>query len=278
MPATLRKHIAANIRLLISRKESISAVAAALKINRQQLNKYLNASTLPSLFILKQFADFFGVTLDDLLLEPQEFKRRHTQKRTWGTDLPLPENFRQDLSKLLAKQRTLDDYPDISGDYFIFCCNDKRRGIAKCVTTITRQDGIYAARTRYNFNNLTPDRSPNYRETEELVLIDQGKIVIAGPPTEDPLCRGWIGLFYAERFSPPRHFVGGIITSAVNRGNPILHASAIMQYIGPPDTHSQEPHDCGVFSWDEDEISEYHKRMMELPLSVDAPLRPLGGE
>lgn len=263
MPETLKRHIAANCRSLISEQASISAVASALRINRQQLNKYLNASTLPSVFTLKQIASFFGVGVDDLLLDPQEFKHRRNEVRSGDIDLALPESFRDVVSGLLAKQKDLDDYPDISGDYFIFASHDKKFGIAKSMTTITRTNDVYAARTRNNFNVLSPDRSPNYRTTDELVLIDQGKLYIVSPPKEDMLCRGWLGMFYAERFSPPRHFIGSIITSAINRGNPIIHASAVLQYIGPPGSHEATPNDCGIFGWNEDAVSPYHKRMLD---------------
>lgn len=66
--------VAENLKLLTSYYKSVAEVCRRLGINRQQFNKYLNGSTMPSRHTLQRVCDFFGVEDYELLLPPDEFR------------------------------------------------------------------------------------------------------------------------------------------------------------------------------------------------------------
>ena len=62
-----------NLALLCSFQPSIAEVCRRLGMNRQQFNKYLNGSAVPSRRNLRLICDFFGVTESEIILEAPEF-------------------------------------------------------------------------------------------------------------------------------------------------------------------------------------------------------------
>ncbi|HMS95431.1 MAG TPA: helix-turn-helix transcriptional regulator [Tabrizicola sp.] len=62
-----------NLRLLCSYGRSISAICRQARINRHQLQRYLNGSAAPSLHTLRRICDFFGVEEHEILLPQRDF-------------------------------------------------------------------------------------------------------------------------------------------------------------------------------------------------------------
>ncbi len=78
-----------NLKYLASHYHSVAEACRKIGINRQQFNKYLNGSTMPSIHNLKRIADFFGMDEGELLL-PHEELVRIVMRRPVGMDLPDP--------------------------------------------------------------------------------------------------------------------------------------------------------------------------------------------
>lgn len=64
-----------NLGLLCSYQRSIAETCRKLGFNRQQFNKYLAGSVMPSRRNMRRICDFFGVTESELLLPPDDFRR-----------------------------------------------------------------------------------------------------------------------------------------------------------------------------------------------------------
>ncbi|MGV3550629.1 helix-turn-helix domain-containing protein [Rhizobium sp.] len=65
---SLRSNLARNLRALCE-KGNVNAACRAMKINRQQFEKYLTGESLPSARSLEKMCAFFGVTEADLLAD-----------------------------------------------------------------------------------------------------------------------------------------------------------------------------------------------------------------
>lgn len=65
--------LSTNLRLLCSFKPSIALVARDLALNRSQLNKYLNGSSIPRPALLRRIGDYFGVEVHELLMPADAF-------------------------------------------------------------------------------------------------------------------------------------------------------------------------------------------------------------
>ena len=66
-------NLAQNLHLLCGYYRSIAEVCRRLGVNRQQFNKYLSGSTVPSRHNMRRICDFFGVTEAELFLSPGRF-------------------------------------------------------------------------------------------------------------------------------------------------------------------------------------------------------------
>jgi len=80
--ANLVPAIANNLRYLCGLRKSTSEVCRSIGINRQQFNKYLSGSTIPSTFNLGRISAYFGLDDDALRRPSAEFRRT----------LPQPED------------------------------------------------------------------------------------------------------------------------------------------------------------------------------------------
>ncbi|QPC95155.1 helix-turn-helix transcriptional regulator [Mesorhizobium sp. INR15] len=67
---SIREIIAANLRLLIKGRASVSAVCRELGINRTQFERYLQGQTVPNKATVKLICDYFQIGEKDLYREP----------------------------------------------------------------------------------------------------------------------------------------------------------------------------------------------------------------
>ena len=66
--------LAANLRTLCEQQGSISAICRKIKMNRQQFNKYLSGTHLPSDANLRLIANHFGLSATILFSDPDELR------------------------------------------------------------------------------------------------------------------------------------------------------------------------------------------------------------
>ncbi|MBN4095988.1 helix-turn-helix transcriptional regulator [Methylobacterium sp. OT2] len=66
--------LAQNLRVLCEKHGAISAICERMGINRQQFNKYLSGSHLPSNSNMRLIANYFGLSPAIMLSDPDEFK------------------------------------------------------------------------------------------------------------------------------------------------------------------------------------------------------------
>lgn len=84
-----------NLKYLCAQYESVSEVCRALKINRQQFNKYLNNSTKPSPKNLRRICDLFKRNEYDLFLPAKEFQLLLGQSQQSSFESIFSEHFEQ---------------------------------------------------------------------------------------------------------------------------------------------------------------------------------------
>jgi len=65
---------ATNLKYLCGYYRSVTEVCRRLNINRQQFNKYLTQTTMPSRHTMRKICDFFGVEDYEILLPPSDFR------------------------------------------------------------------------------------------------------------------------------------------------------------------------------------------------------------
>ena len=140
-------YLAINLRLLCSYVGSVSECARKMGINRQQLSKYLNGNTTPTIQSLRKLCDFFGVDTDEIQFEPKIFKSLiSSQERTWESpdiwgDSPSSERHTQHIEQML--QRSGNELEKYLGDYYYYYMTPSYPGcISKGFARISQRNGI----------------------------------------------------------------------------------------------------------------------------------------
>src|SRR5215475_9721310 len=87
---TLKQNFATNLRLLCGRHRSVSELCRRLAINRQQFNKYLAGTSLPSPATLGRICAFFAIDQGDILLAPAAFAASADARPKEQGPLPPP--------------------------------------------------------------------------------------------------------------------------------------------------------------------------------------------
>jgi len=94
-----------NLRSICADYGSIAQVCREIGINRQQFNRYLNNSGMPSAHNLRRIARHFDIPEADLFADHAEFTRRHiqNQKRTASGPVDLMIGPFRDQTKVLRR-------------------------------------------------------------------------------------------------------------------------------------------------------------------------------
>lgn len=125
-----------NLGLLCSYQRSIAEICRRLGFNRQQFNKYLAGSVMPSRRNMRRICDFFGVMESELLLPEDEF-RRLVALRPLGQADRLPPA----VARFQASSRGLPDR--YIGDYMLYSPSFAMVGLfTVSFVRLSRQDGL----------------------------------------------------------------------------------------------------------------------------------------
>ena len=85
--------LSANLKLLCSYRNSISAVCRDIGLSRQQFTKYLSGQSTPSIRSLRRISDYFGVDETELLMSTAEFRELIALRPPQTEANNLPQNF-----------------------------------------------------------------------------------------------------------------------------------------------------------------------------------------
>lgn len=91
-----------NLRFLVNQFQSIAEASRILSINRQQLNKYLNGSSFPSLMTLQKIASYFDVDPTALIADHDALTVMVKDQREMS-QVTLPDAFLQSSNALLNR-------------------------------------------------------------------------------------------------------------------------------------------------------------------------------
>jgi transcriptional regulator with XRE-family HTH domain len=189
---TQKQNFAQNLRHLCSQHRSVSEVCRRLEINRQQFNKYLAGSALPSAHTMARICEFFTVAESEILASPEAFANgstaRHRTPHSVETLL-----FGPTISHLAEKfpdsHRKLERY---IGYYHAHYCSPAFPGrIIRSLSHIFRKGDHFYDRT---IERLVDRRRPTSRYP---VNKYTGSVV----HTEDRICIAHFNMFMHQTLS-----------------------------------------------------------------------------
>mgnify|MGYP001191711382 CR=1 FL=1 len=114
-----RRDYQANLQFCCTFYRSASEVCRRVKVNRQQFNRYLAGTTVPSLFNQRRIDDFFGLEEGELFMPHAEFVASFTKRRQASSELSGPEAYVGLIRNIMNQNsQNLQEYEGFYFKYF----------------------------------------------------------------------------------------------------------------------------------------------------------------
>jgi transcriptional regulator with XRE-family HTH domain len=136
------KNFSENLKTLCGYYKSVSEVCRKIGLNRQQFNRYLNGSTFPAYANLKAICDFFGVDQEEIISQPEVFKKTISPTAAPEVDSPLPSDLLKHIESMRNGSSTnLEHY---TGYYYRYILSASFPGyIFRSLLRVYKKDDFY---------------------------------------------------------------------------------------------------------------------------------------
>ncbi|AWD22345.1 helix-turn-helix domain-containing protein [Fuscovulum blasticum] len=245
--------VSLNIRYLVAQFPSISVASARLGINRQQLNKYLNGSSIPSLNTLRRFSAVFSVPTEALALPLPEMKRamQAGPVPALGTDGDV---FLRVLSGAAA--RSAPALAPYVGRYFRYTRIPMMpSSLLRTYAVVLQRNGTTIAKVleRFSFPG-TPWRLQEIRRSQQVVTYVKDRIqTIDCGDTNDELTPGF-AIFYPNYTSGDQYLNGYMLSSFSYGNRPIYTSAVVLQRLAGHRHLRSDLRACGMVPRDDPSI------------------------
>ncbi|RUM95801.1 XRE family transcriptional regulator [Pseudaminobacter arsenicus] len=138
--------LARNLIYLCGFYPSISEVCRQIGINRQQFNKYTSGTVMPSLFILKRIADFFGLEVEEICLPHNNLRAIfQIRKSPAATKIAVSSRLLDDIS--LFSQEFSEPLDKYEGYYYrYYYAYDLSGRVVRSLFRLSKSEGFFVTR------------------------------------------------------------------------------------------------------------------------------------
>ncbi len=245
--------LAQNLHYLAGHYRSVAEVCRRIGINRQQFNKYLSGSTIPSMHNFQRIADFFGVEEGELLLPHVEFLKL-VARRPVGMDVPEPlRAFLHNSRRSLADSRVaMERYCGLYHAYFLSPAWPK--GILCTLYSISGDETLTYVKSieRLAWTHKS-NQEPFVHKYQGVALLDSNRLYLFE-------CQPLLTSMYATTILYPSNrnrvtSLNGLVTSVTGGVSRKPFASRIVfERVADQSDFRTALERCGVFRFDSDEI------------------------
>ncbi len=247
------EYFSQNLRNLILEKyTSLSSGAQAIGINRQQLNKYLKGTNQPSVEILKRIASALNVSLDMLLMSPENHQTQHV-KSSSSSNI-LDDKFINNYKKLSGFSQTNHKALSINcGNYLIY----HRAGFLKDhlligFSQIYQHNCSTFMSTLMSFDGESrTSLLPRTYRYDAVVMLNSGCLhcfrmnSLAGAETDMGLM-----ILRPKRLAADKHLFGHALTTGLSTVGSIAHSEVVLEQVHGHPLGMFRKH-CGLWRSDE---------------------------
>jgi transcriptional regulator with XRE-family HTH domain len=252
----LKRHFAQNLRALCGRHKSVSEVCRRLDINRQQFNKYLAGTALPSPHVLSRICQFFAVAESDMLMAPVEFAARSAgmpQRTEEMVGAPLSAPLEHIASHFPDSARKLERY---LGYYHSYYCSPAFPGrILRSLSQFVRKGDQIYDRTIERLHDHQRSRTRTVVKYVGTVFHTDDRIYVSHVNFYMHQTMSMLALYPSYR--PNVGKLSGVFVSVSSGpGRQPFAARAVYEYLGVKPSLRQALGACGLYPLDSPEISE----------------------
>lgn len=247
-------HLRINLRYLFNLDASIAATARQINMNRQQINKYLNGTSVPSVRNLQKICTHFSVDENEIFFKPAEFLALYELR---GKQTFLPKDILETLLSLRSIVSTdearLQSY---CGIYFRYCYADDRK-ICKSVEIIFQKESLtYSRGIMILPQNGAENRTSSVAKSDALVLLLGERLYFfEAKDLIRPNANLKMTICYPS-YSPAIADMAGHVLKVSDMGaRNILNSPVFYEYIGPDRVRPSHLQQCGTYSVNDTAIS-----------------------
>lgn len=136
-----------NLLYLCAFYPSISEVCRQIGINRQQFNKYTSGAVVPSFFVARRIADFFGLEVEEIFLPHEELRATFRAPPEKPRTTSMPEgNLHPDILGMFSQELSepLDRY--VGYYYRYYYAYDLSGRVVRSLFRLSQSEGYYVTR------------------------------------------------------------------------------------------------------------------------------------
>ncbi len=247
------EELARNLRYLADHYRSVAEVCRRIGINRQQFNKYLNGSTVPSMHNFKRIADFFGIDEGELILPHEQFLKI-VMRRPVGLDAPeaLRDFLHASRRKFEESRKTLERYHGLYHAWFQSPAWPN--GVLRSLYMISGDDSLtYVKSVERLAWTHKAERKPFVHKYQGIALLDGNRIYLFE-------CQPRLTTAYSMTVLYPTtrsrvSMLSGIVTSVTGGSSrkPYSSRIALVRHTGAGGFRAALAQ-CGVYRFDSDAI------------------------
>lgn len=235
-----------NLRLLSSHHRSVTDLCRRIGFNRQQFNKYLAGTYLPTARNLRRLADFFGVEESELFLPNDQFTRNVLAKPQ-STDLPIGVNafWRDNLAETRAAQVRLAPY---CGYYHLhFRSPAWPNRIIRSLSVISQVgDATYIRNVERLVRKDNSSLGSFVCKYSGLVFLKDDRIYCLDRP--DNPGNGFSSMIFYTNQRRKLILIHGLLLSVTaGSGRQIYSSRAVMNYLGGSSNVREALRQCGIY-------------------------------
>ena len=255
--------LARNLAHLCAPQKSISHVCRELGINRQQFGRYLTGANRPSMHNLSRICRYFSVSIDDVVLPHDAFRRLDTVRPLAGFDaLGLPSEIAAELLDLSTRpNESLDDHV---GWYHRYHYAFGFRGYVFRTLFVVRRVGrhVYTKHVERIPRNNAPTNATLTFKYRGLMLSQADRLFVI---ERDSSSRGLLHhTVYAPLLRPGKRLLSGVGCSlASTTGNDPSASRSVLEYLGREVDMRAALRPCGLFHPDDGAIDPYVLSMID---------------
>lgn len=170
------KNLASNLKRLCSLYPSVAQVCRELGVNRQQFNKYLAATSMPTPHTLRRICEFFEVDQTNILLSPDAFENTATLRRGASPNR-RSEAIRPFETRSRGERETLRKYCGFYNTYFNSPA--KYGSIIRGFCAIFERNGQICTKTYERLSEQhSSDQGGAVQKSQGTVILDGGYIYV----------------------------------------------------------------------------------------------------
>ncbi|WP_460275657.1 helix-turn-helix domain-containing protein [Celeribacter sp. ULVN23_4] len=251
------RNIAHNLRLLLEKYRTLTDAAHSIGVNRQQLNKYLNGSSIPSAHTLNRIAKALDIEMD-MLFKPaghSEYIAGASLKLTTDLEVSMANTFNRAMARTMREEHALAQH---CGDYLLYhrTAMSERHVHVSLIRIYQEVGKTYAKSLMALRQNGQPRTGIKTYKHGSLVFLNSGCLqILRMSGLNDGDTDLGLLVLSLPRFNSEKYLFGHTLTTSISLPGQIVPSKVIFQKVTGNPLQLFRKH-CGAWSLEDPNLGD----------------------